>query len=384
MSETAASYIAARENAVTPTVRRPRVRAMVDGVELGGLFKANITTDGFYKADHFSATFALYADGAKSLDFWSSATELLLDIQIQFEGERDWQSFIVGEADHINVNPTQGTVDLDGRDLSARFIETKTQESFQNKTASEIVTILAARHNETFGITANVTATTTPVSRYYQIDHTQETAGQFSRVTNEWDLLVYLAQREDFDLYMQGRVLHFHPKRPKDLSPFAVSWKQTNPLPVSNVIDLRMERSLTLAKDIEVEVRSWNSKQAQSLKKVARAIGAKSAGASAAAKQRGTETQRYVIIRPNLTEAQAQDLANLTLAELSAHERNISWTMPGEFDLNARRQCRLTGTASSWDQVYFIDSVQREISFDGGFMQHVHAKNHSVDSQALV
>jgi phage protein D len=222
------------------------------------------------------------------------------------------------------------------------------------------------------------------VDRYYEIDHTQETAGQFSHVTNEWDLLTYLAQREGYDVYMIGRVLHFHPTAPADANPFKAFWIKGDPLPISNVIDLRLERALTLAKDIEVKVRSWNSKQGRGFERIARAIGAKSASAQKSSNQKGSETQRYVLIRPNLTEDQAQKLANTTLAELSAHERVISFAMPGEFELNARRTCVLSGTSSSWDQAYYIDSVQREVSFDGGFSQHVHAKNHSAQSEALV
>lgn len=381
MSETAAEYISAQRNAVRPTVRRVRLRAMLDGRELPGLVRATVNTNGFYKADTFSAQFSLYAPGGKSLLWWSDQADILLDIQCQFEGVTAWQSLIIAESDHIQVDPTAGSVQIDGRDLSARFIESKTQENCKNKTSSEVVSILASRHFPTYGITANVTPTTTLSGRYYEIDYTQETAGQFSHMTTEWDLLVYLARKEGFDLYMQGRVLHFHPSQADDANPFAVYWRQENPLPVSNVIDLRMERSLTLAKDIQVDVRSWSSKEGRSFVKTAKAIRAKFASASSKGER---ETQRYTIVRPNLTEVQAQDLANRTAHELSSHERIIAWAMPGEFDLNPRRKCRLNGTQSSWDQTYFIDTVSREISFDAGFVQHVHAKNHSPLSEVLV
>ena len=101
------------------------------------------------------------------------------------------------------------TVEIDGRDLTARLLDARTQETFSNQTASQIAETLAARH----GLTPNVTATQTLAGRYYAADHDRLTLGQFSRATTEWDLLTFLAAREGFEAYVSGQTLTFAPCR---------------------------------------------------------------------------------------------------------------------------------------------------------------------------
>jgi len=56
--------------------------------------------------------------------------------------------------------------------------------------------------------------------------------------------------------------------------------------------------------------------------------------------------------------------------------------MPGELSLNARSTVLLAGTGTQFDQLYFVDTIDRMISYDGGFTQHVRAKNALPLSQA--
>ncbi len=132
------------------------------------------------------------------------------------------------------IDPALGLVHLDGRDLTTSLIETRTQETFANRTASEIATLLAGRHS----LTAQVVPTTTPVGRYYQDEHDRITLDQFSHATTEWDLLVFLARQESFDVFVQGQSLYFQPAtQPTDIA-MAVR--------PGDLIDLKLERSLTL------------------------------------------------------------------------------------------------------------------------------------------
>ena len=50
--------------------------------------------------------------------------------------------------------------------------------------------------------------------------------------------------------------------------------------------------------------------------------------------------------------------------------------MPGDFLLTARTMVSLTGTNSSWDQLYYVDSITRTIRYDGGFTMTVKCKQH--------
>lgn len=365
------------DGTITPSVRAPRLRIMSGGSELLGAISADVTTQGGYTGDRFRASFALNVPGAHDIAWWSEQTALLIDVQVQIDAG-GWISLVQGEADAIDVHPVTGLVDFDGRDLTARFIETKTQESFVNQTASQVVTTLAARH----GMTADVTATTTPVSRYWADEHTRETAGQFSRTTNEWDLMCELARDEGFDLYVTGTVLHFHPANPPDATPYSVKMDRSGAFPVSNVIDLRLHRALTLARDIEVQVRSWHSKKGSGFTKIARATGARSASRGQSSSAKGAPTQKYIFIRANLTEDAALKLAHSLLTQLSQNERTLSFHAPADLTLTARSRVKLSGTASTWDQEYFVASITRRIAFDAGFTMDIEARNH--DSRVVM
>lgn len=377
----------------TSGVRAPRMRCMMTpttgdgvGVIMQSLATANLVSNNWYQSDRFNATFALYADPAFGLAFWAAQTSpLMVDFQASLQGD-SWVSLMVGEVDRIEIEPETGVVQVNGRDLSARFIETKTQEALVNQTSSQIVATLAARHD----MTADATPTTTLAGTYWQQDHVQISAGQFSHVVTEWDLLTDLAQREGFDLYVTGKVLHFHPATPPDAPPYVVTWVPPTQVPgasygrASNVCGLRMERALTLAKDVHVLVKSWNSATGRAFTKTARAIGAKSSAALKASNQAGTASQRYVFTIPNLTEAEAQRVANAKLANISQHERLISFSLPGDVTLTPRKMLRLDGTKCDFDQVYYIDNITRTWSFQQGFKMDVHAKNVDARSQALL
>ena len=361
--------------------RTPVLRVLADGNGVQGAKSAEVEQNNAYQADSFRAEFRA---SPTDIAWWAGQTELILDIQVSIDGGSGWKSLIIGQTEHLSIHPDTGLVQIEGHDLSMRLIEAKTQESFQNRTSSEIVTELAGRH----GLTADVTATTTPAGRFYEIDHTHESLGQFGRTTTEWDLLTFLAQSEGFDLYVQGTTLHFHPAAQTDTgSPYIITYTPRTgaaPYPTSPVEDLRLERSLTLARDIEVIVQSWHAKQGKSFRKVARAIGAKSATAATAATQKGTPTQRFVFIRPNLTEAQAQAEANRLLAEISKHERNVTWQGAADLVLTPRDIVDLRGTGTDFDQRYYVNTVSRRISFDGGFCMSVTLKNQTSNREVAL
>ena len=202
--------------------------------------------------------------------------------------------------------------------------------------------------------------TSTPVGRYYQSEHDQVTLDQFSRATTEWDLLVFLAQHEGFDVWVAGNALYFQPG--------AAQLASRSLLP-SDCIELRMERALTLAGDVEVVVKSWNSRQQSEVVQVASRPGSGSGAAGS--------SQRYVYVRPNLLPDQALQLAQRILADVSCHERVVRATMPGDVVLSPRSFVSLQGTGTDFDQVYQVAEVEREFSLARGFVQHLHVKTGS-------
>jgi phage protein D len=341
-----------------PTWRYPRLRVLANGQIVTGATEAEVICNNHYAADRFSVSIALDADPWAEASFWASETDILLDVQFSLDGGASFTSLVEGAVDSVNVDPTFGVVRIDGRDLTASLIETRTQETFANRTASEIASLLAQRHN----LTPSVSQTSTPVGRYYQNEHDRITLDQFNRATTEWDLLVFLARQEGFDVFVQGQVLNFQPVT--QAIDIAISLRP------EDVLDLRLERSLTLARDIEVDVKSWNSRQNSAFVQRARAAGRRGS-------RSGGPPQRYVFVQPNLTPDQALKLAQRKLAELTRHERIIEINMPGELSLSPRSMILLEGTGTEFDQAYYVDVIERRLRQNGGLTQRIRAKNTS-------
>ncbi|MGC8474777.1 MAG: phage late control D family protein [Acetobacteraceae bacterium] len=346
----------------SPASRQPAVRLIADGYSISGILTAEVISNNYYAADQFQVSIALGADPVAGPPYWSGIIGTLFDVQFSLDG-MGYTSLIQGHADELDMDLQQGVVQIRGRDLTAVLIEARTQETFSNRTASEIATILAMRHN----LTPIVTSTTTPVGRYYENEHDRITLGEFSHATTEWDLMVFLARQEGFDVFVQGSALYFQP-RASTTPPSIV-------IEPDSVVALRLSRSLTLARDIEVTVKSWNSHQKAAFTQTVR--GQATSGTS----ERPSGVQTYVYVRPNMTQNQALQFAQSRLSEISQHERIVDITMPGELTLTARSTVMLDGTGTDFDQVYYIDTIERTAGLKQGFSQQIRAKNTSPRTQ---
>jgi phage protein D len=350
---------------LSETVRAPRLLVLADGAPVPGAMEAEVISTSHYAADRFRVRVALgAAPGAASA--WADAEDTMLDIRMSLQAGGPWVSLVQGAVDSVAIDAVADTLVLEGRDLTAALIEARTQETFANRTSSEIATLLAGRH----GLTADVQATTTPVGRYWQLQHDRITLDAFCRATTEWDLLVVtLARIEGFEVWVTGTVLHFRPV-PAQTIPSKVLRAAATASGAPNVTELHLERALTLARDIEVTVKSWHSRAGQAYKQTAKSVRAKKGSG---------KVQRYVYVVPNLTPDQALALAQQRLAELSQHERVVTAAMPGELTLAPRMLVRVEGTGTSFDQDYWIHEVSRQLS-PAGFTQHVLARNLSAEN----
>ncbi len=343
-------------------VRTPRLRVLANGAILAGAVSAEVISTNHYGADRFRVRAVLNGDPANGAAFWAASDQIDMDVQVGFDGE--FTSLVQGSVDSVSIDPVGGTVELEGRDFTASLIEARTHESFTNQTASEIANVLAERH----GLVGDVQTTTMPVGRYWQIEHDRITLDQFSRATTEWDLLVGLAARESFDVWVTGHTLHF--RAPTATVPAqAVLRAACTTNGPANIAALHLRRALTLARDIEVVVKSWNSRAGQSFTETARATRSRRGSGKV-----GTG-QRYNFIVPDLLPDAALQLAQRKLAELSRHERVINIEMPGELFLDPRMMCSLEGSGTAFDQDYWIDEITRSIDQHDGFRQFVTARN---------
>ncbi len=335
--------------------------------------EADVLSNNHYAADRFTAQVALGLDPWAGAAFWAAETDILADVQFSLDDGASFTSLVQGLVDTVVIDPLAGTLHIEGRDLTASMIENRTQETFANRTSSEIATIFAQRHN----LSPVVTATTTPVGRYYQNEHDKIALNQFSRSMTEWDLLIFLAGQEGFDLFVSGTSLYFQPS--------AVSANAAFTITPDILQDLRLERSLTLARDIIVTVKSWNTRQQNAFTQTVRAAGRRSVGSGSGAVAGGAQAgapQHYVFVRPNLTMSDALSLAQQKAGELTQHERVWEATMPGELTLTPRSLIQLGGTQTDFDQTYYVDTIERHLSIEHGFVQRMRAKNTSPRSMS--
>ncbi len=328
------------------SLRNPSISVLLDGSPLPNVIEADVSSSAHFGAARFRLRLALDAYTASEL----VQPGLIVDVQVGFGGQ--FTSLVQGEVDTIATDVLNGTVELEGRDLTARLLDATTQETFSNQTSSEIAEALAARH----GLTANVTATSALAGRYYGNEHDRITLGQFSRSTTEWDLLTFLAAREGFEVFVAGRTLNFIPL-------FASGSSIT--LTPQQCIALHLEHNLSLAGDVDVTVKSWNTRQQNAF--VQTASRSMNGGF-------GGNPRRIVIVRPNLMPNDALQLANRVLADLSAHARIVSVELPGELSLSPRSKVLLSGTGTDFDQTYYVSEINRHFSPNHGFSETLRLK----------
>lgn len=358
-------------------VNAPRLRVLAANTEIDGALTWTVTATNNRQANQFSAQFALIPGSKFSADWWSSQSQIRLTLQAgladQSGNVAGWTTLLVGDCDTVDIEMGVGTVNVSGRDLTALLIDQKIASTFQNQTASQV----AAKLANGVGLTPNVASTTTLIGRYYRSDHTNTALDQFTEASTQWDLLVYLANQEGFDVWVDGTALNFQPAPAKSQT-VNLPYTQGD-IPTFGGTSLTLHRAMTLAKDIEVQVRSWSSHGKNSITVTARGSIKTNAGAVV---NLGAP-QIYTFVKPDLTRAQAQVFAQQKLAEISRNERVVTVEMPGDLTTNARDMVGLSGTKTAFDQTYYIDTLERTISLDAGFTQTLTLKNHSPQTESL-
>ena len=358
----------------TGTTRLPRCKVTVNGIILTGVTEVEVTNASHFTADTFRIVAASSGlPAALGPAYWALSVGDQVAISAGFDdgtGNVGYTPLILGQVDNIDYDLARRSITLTGRDLSAQMIDTKTAEKFQNLTGSQIAAQIAARH----GLTPSVQATTAKAGTFYEIDNVVLTQEQ-----TEWDLLIYLAEHEGFDVWVSGQTLYFQPPPVNTAPPYLLRWSDPGSVPPSsNALDIKVSRSQTLARDVIVKIQTWNQTQQRSFVvtyKVAQAFKSQRSGGSA-------QTYSYVI--PNLTRDKAFQLAKAKAEEITRHERVLTASLPGDNLLTTRAMVKLVGTNTAWDQNYYPDTVTRRISAEEGYRMELRAKNHSTQSTVVL
>ncbi|HHW4683426.1 MAG TPA: phage late control D family protein [Xylella sp.] len=343
----------------------------MNGELIHGWVSWEVDNNAYRSADTFRVVFVVSMLPASRDAAWLAAqSNMRIEILAGFPKDppnfmvSELDSLIYGQTDEVLFDPVQGTIELSGRDLTAALIDTRSSEHFANQTASQIATTLAQRH----GLTPVVTATRTKAGDYYKDEHASITQQQ-----SEWELLTFLANVEDYALYVKGQELHFEPRPGEQTDHYVIAWDAPNAdraYPTAHVVSVQFSRALTIAKGITVEVHSWNAKQKKgftaSWPKAAKAV---QPGQSAAR----TQVYRYTIA--GLTQDKALQRAQSIYTQIIAHEMRLTADMPADNALDCTKTLRVRGTGTRFDQVYFPESVIRSMSLTEGYRMNIQAKN---------
>lgn len=364
-------------------VRQPRGIVTVNGIT-AAFIRAEVNNTTNFLADTFSLELPISGQPSQlSMQYFASESAIMIEVFIGFPPDpsnytkEQLDIMITGQVDDVEIDLLERKYILTGRDLTAKFIDNKTTNKYPNLTSSQIVTMLAEKE----GLTPDVTPTSTPAGTYYAGDRAALTAE-----LPEWDLITFLAQQEDFSAYVEGTTLHFHPAPTEKDKAYLLQYQDNENDPEKgytafNGNNLKLSRSLTVARDIIVIVRSWNSKSKKAFNVRVKATPNKKTALASKAQPIG-DAQTFTYVKPGFTKEQALQFAQQQIKNLSQHERKIEAELPGDNILKKVGVVRLKGTNTDYDQVYFTSSVNRVLS-PTQYSMTVEAKNHSPNSQAV-
>ena len=356
----------------TSQARRPRGIVKINGTPVSFL-SASIDSKSHFAADTWRVKLEAWNQPEGfGMAFWGDAVDVQVEILFGTllpgadAGAQPASPtlLLAGQVDDVEIDPLDGdSLLISGRDLAGQLIDRKTTNKYPDHVSSWIATQIATQ----FGLTPQVSATATPVGQYYK-----DAYSAIGRDISYWDLLVHLAEQEDFDLYVSGSTLYFGPPQADgDNNPLIITVAGGNQAIVqSNVNRIKLHRSLTIAKDVTVTVLSHGVHAGKAIKAVASRSGnGKSGGAL-----------HYKFNRPNLSQQQAQNFADSKLANITKFERTFDATMEGDPLLTVRNKALIQGTQTSFDQAYYIQQITRSLDMEGGFVMNIQGKNTSTEA----
>lgn len=362
--------------------RQPVFNVYLNGI-LIPVLDFELTTPSYYEASTFEMNIS-----NKSLppeitnDYMDYNQAFLLEIHSGFaeNGSVDSNNLdviFVGQVDQLEYDFAENIYFMTGRDLVSKFIDNKTTEKFQNQTSSQIAEIFAKRR----GLQTNIVPTKTPVGFYYNNDHVQ-----LNTEKTEWDILAYLAQRENYLVFVSGYTLNFVPIPTETQNVYTINYASPNienGSPNFAAMRFKAQRNMTIAKDVIVEVRSWNQKQKKGFTVKVKATPTKKSYLSQKAQPIG-DAQTYPLVVGGLTKEQALQYAQQKLQEISQHQLEIEIEMAADNILKQDSIIKIVGSNRIYDQVFYPSRVTRKASVSEGYRMTIEAKNHSPITQVVL
>jgi len=285
----------------------------------------------------------------------SNLFEVGQEIEIGMGREEQPRSNLKGEVTAIDLEArTDGLpmLTVRGYDRAHRLNRVKKTRSFENKTYSDMVT-LVSREN---GLTPR-TESTDVVYEYFAQD------GQ-----TDWELLRAVARKSGFEVFTTGNQIHFRKPNGSERAPdqeFGVTLRH-----------LRLRMSAT-SQVKEVEVRGWDPKRKEVVVGTASSPGSTTGadqghhGGALAAKAFGS-SGKYVLTNQSVrSHKEATTLAQAILEEIAGAFVQFDCTCLGDANLRPGRSVTLKGVGPRFDKDYYISTATHRNTPEQGYLTQV-------------
>ena len=344
-------------NSMGARVRAPRVRAQINGCVIDTILHVDMIARGSCKSSRIELTVSTNRTTSDTswLNHLGGKVTVKIFIGLLFT---DVEAIMFeGLADNVALDPINGVARIQGRDYSSVLINSSYQDSYNNRTASEIATSIAARH----GFNPNIAATTTMAGGYQGSDYNQLLLNAHSQITSEWDLLIYLARTERSGLFVDGTTLVFAPLTSLQKSYLTVGRGEA--------MAIKFFRSCPLSDKTRLVVKSWNSWLGQTF------LHADNQSSDQIGPSIGDTVDHsdieIAIVRPNLTPVGAEGLAQQYYDALAEQASCVEIVMPGDMSVAPNDVLEIETGETSFDGNYTVKSVRRHFSHTAGFIQYI-------------
>lgn len=320
----------------------PRAILEVAGVDVRwtDLIHLRLENTLYMAADSFEATL----DNQHMLSDWLRKEQ---EVRIYIGYVRNPDKWSKDELVHVftgkidGVRPSFGnpnTVQLLGRDYSARMIDTESTIAFKNQKSGQIAQLLAKKYGLKF------------IGQMGDADLDKE---MFTN-KKEWDILQALADREGFVCYVtKNKELYFGPRKVSDEKPIYTFSR----VPGKQNCKIEYDDS-SVGVITKVTIRHWHKKK----------LIQGSAENKALAKSIGQVKERIVFDSKAKTPADAKRIAERKLKEWSRAVVTGHATTPLLPYLEAEKKVKTEGTGR-FNGDYYIDRVVHEISRSGAISE---------------
>ena len=212
-------------------------------------------------------------------------------------------------------------------------------------------------------------------SYYSAWSNSATTGGVDYNDTSEWQLLLFLAQQENFIVRVKGSSLYF--------GPYSVVTGYVNQTPIPytwgyDIESLEIERSPHCARDIVVNVYSYNRGSKGKIRATARSTTQYAQRIYGNAGQRQEYIENYTV--PGLTLGQAQQMAQSIASQLSRSQLIGQMTAAGNTDLDIDRQIQINGAGKALSVPYYLTQVTHSVDVQGGYGAQVSFCNQFLSS----